>query len=158
MAGKSQPETARDSAVRWTRMTQPPPISHPTELKKDIVCKCVCVCVRVFFASTPKPSHAHSHIYTYTQRNFRNCHLSLAPFCSCDRKCSFQLFKISHSSKSPGLILFSLSPFYLTPSLFQVVGNNASFFIYLLLFLLKAFYFLFLQIHIYREREREKGW
>jgi len=37
MAGKSEPETASDSPVRWTRMHHPQPISHPATLKKDTV-------------------------------------------------------------------------------------------------------------------------
>jgi len=116
MAGKSEPETASDSPVRWTRMHHPPPISHPATLKKDTVyvrvsmCECVCVsvCVRVcaFLTLAPKSSHSHTYINTYTEQSFRNCHLFLTLFCMCYRKCSFQLFKISHSSKPPCLLPF----------------------------------------------------
>lgn len=112
--------------------------------------KTLSVCV--FSSRLPPTLCAHiglptdTHINTYTQQSFRNCHLFLTLFCMCDRKCSFQLFKISHSSKPPSLLLFWLSPFYLTPSFFQVVENNASFFIYLLLFLLLSVLFIFTEI------------
>lgn len=69
---------------------------------------CVCVGVRVcaFLTSTPKSSHSLTYINTYTEQSFRNCHLFLTLFCMCYRKCSFQLFKISHSSKPPCLLPF----------------------------------------------------
>lgn len=65
MAGKSEPETASDSPVRWTRMHHPPPISHPTTLKKDTVCVFVRACM-LSLRQTPHHTHTHTLIHTHT--------------------------------------------------------------------------------------------
>ena len=112
MAGKSEPETASDSPVRWTRMHHPPPISHPATLKKDTVyvrvsmsvCVCVCVCV---LSLRQLPNHlTHTHTLIHTQSRVSEIVISFLLYFVC-------VIENVHFSFSRFLILQNLPVFFL---------------------------------------------